>query len=196
LIGLVLFAACEKNPEPQPAAGTSADAPAGAAAVSSADSAAPVTNPPAVERPQYPNAVGLMFNPERIARGDTAAGLRVTTAAFARALALPDSPYVGHAGFRGLISLDGKLMQHPDPSQRALCFEADAPSAMRLPRMMGDERRAWLCFRNHDAAAAMLGDMKPPQSVHITIDDYSTTYSFSDVNNEAKLVNVTRLKAP
>ncbi|MEO5510525.1 MAG: hypothetical protein ABIS27_07820, partial [Longimicrobiales bacterium] len=85
LIGLVLFAACEKKPEPQAADGTPGATSGDASVATSRDAAGRVDSASApAARPQYSNAGGLTFNPARIARGDTAAGLTVTAADFTR----------------------------------------------------------------------------------------------------------------
>jgi hypothetical protein len=60
--------------------------------------------------------------------------------------------------------------------------------------MNADQRRTWLCFRNSDEAASMLGDLRAPARVRVTIDEFLSHNSFSDGYNTAKLISVSKLQ--
>lgn len=94
--------------------------------------------------------------------------------------------------FRGEVELSGSTMRHPDAdlSQTSVCFEADSASASRLPRMTGDERRAWFCFSNGDFAAGNLAQPAEVLSAVVVVDSFTIVRGYSDEVNRAHLVRV------
>ncbi len=139
---LVLFiclgvAACVKSGTDREA--DTDGAPAGAARVPPGGNAAdPDPEGAALAR------IGIVFDPSRVRRGDSIAGLVVERIAVARAI---DSSFVGGITFKGELQMAGRTFPHPEADATdAACFDADSASAVRMPRWAGDRRRAWFCF--------------------------------------------------
>jgi hypothetical protein len=99
-----------------------------------------------------------------------------------------DSSYIGTARFRGEVELSGATFRHPDPDlgQQLTCFGPDSSSAARLPRWVGDERRAWFCFTNNDGAARSLGPPGDGVRATIVVDEYTIHRNLSDAVNSAR----------
>jgi hypothetical protein len=132
---------------------------------------------------------GVRFDPAATAPGATVGGLTVEWIQVALAPAAGE--VVGTARFSGELTLSGATMRHPDyPDVPAICFEADDASAARLPRWEGDERRAWFCFENHDAAARALAAPGEVRDATVTIDRFTIRRGLSDEVNTAVLVRV------
>lgn len=97
--------------------------------------------------------------------------------------------WVGSVRFEGDLTLRGEIRPHPaDEESRDICFFPDAASARLLPRLAGDERTSWFCFTNPSEARRLLPDDAERRRLTITIADFRYAYSFSDVHNEARLV--------
>jgi hypothetical protein len=132
---------------------------------------------------------GVRFDPAATAPGAAVGGLTVES--IQAELAPAAGEVVGTARFSGELTLSGATMRHPDyPDVPAICFEADDASAARLPRWEGDERRAWLCFENHDAAANVLAAPGEVRAATVTIDRFTIHRGLSDEVNTAVLVRV------
>lgn len=150
-------------------------------------------SPPAPPVPLSPHEfwarVGVLFDPERTAPGDTVGELTVDTVA---ATVAYDSTRVGIARFRGEIRLSGRTMRNPDDdlATRAVCFEADSISAARLPRWRGDARRPWFCFTNERTAARTLAPPGEERAATVVIDRFTIHRGMSDEVNSARLVRV------
>ena len=97
--------------------------------------------------------------------------------------------WVGTARFHGQLTLRGRLLKHPDPDVRLLCFEADSASAAVMPRWAGDERRAWFCDSNVKAERLVRG-RREGQSLEVVIDQFVIRRSFSDDVNTARVVRI------
>jgi hypothetical protein len=135
---------------------------------------------------------GLRFDPSTLRQGEMVGAL-VADSIDAH-LAAVDSTYVGTARFRGEIELTGSMLQHPDADLRSVstCFEADSSSAERLPRWLGDERRAWFCFSNRNEAARALGPPSDRVPATIVIDEFTIHRGHSDEVNSARFVRFVR----
>lgn len=98
--------------------------------------------------------------------------------------------WVGAVRFEGELTLRGEVHPHPaNAESRDICFFPDAASARLLPRLAGDERTSWLCFTNPSEARRILPDDAGGRALTVTIADYRYAYSFTDVHNEARLVD-------
>jgi hypothetical protein len=106
-----------------------------------------------------------------------------------------DSTFVGTARFRGEIELSGQTLRHPESDVQAICFEADPPSAARLPRWQGDERRPWFCFTNDAEVRRALGPPSDGVRAIVVIDRFTIHRGLSDEVNSARLVRVVRSPA-
>lgn len=151
----------------------------------------------------------LTFDAETLQEGDIIDGIHATAVDFRRAPG--DSMWIGHATFVGEITVSGRYAAHFDctdaPEICQPCFYPDSTSADRLPRLEHDERHAWFCFSNPEAAEDALGE--PParrprptgiqqqnqyietegEERTIVIDRYNYVYTRSDVHNEAEFVH-------
>lgn len=131
------------------------------------------------------------FDPTGIQVGDRVLGLTVTRQDLSHAPAMGDSVYVGSVEFSGELTVSGSYRSHPDyPEVQALCFDVDGASAVRVPRMRGDERRVWFCFTNQQEAVRALGSAHSEGRATIVIDEYRTVRQFTDVFDTARLVRV------
>ena len=136
-----------------------------------------------------PYRSGVRFDPSGIKSGDSIAGLVVDSVALRRAY---DSTLLGDVRFRGEVALSGRTMRHPDhPDFRAVCFEADSASGERLPRWMGDERRAWFCFEDREAER-LLAPPGVERDASVVVDRFTIHMGMSDEVNGARLVRVVR----
>lgn len=133
---------------------------------------------------------GLRFDPATVSPGRRVGDFLVAEAALIQATALPGKPYTGRVRFSGSLELTGKLVANPNPERHAPCFEADAASAARLPRMMGDTRRAIICFQNDDRARELTGSMQPPAPATVNIREFVSSYSYTDEVNSAFLIEL------
>jgi hypothetical protein len=99
------------------------------------------------------------------------------------------------AVLRGAIYLSGRTLPHPDAdfSRVAVCFEADSPSAERIPRARGDERRPWFCFENAADAARLLAMPGETVTASIVIDRFTIHLGDSDGVDSCRLVRVVTL---
>ena len=107
------------------------------------------------------------------------------------------NPWVGEVRLRGEIEVSGTWKPHFDhPEVDLTCFWVDDETASRIPRIVGDTRVAWFCFRNQPFTRAALG--APPDSgrARIIIDRYQTNRHFSDVYDEAELADVIEKQPP
>jgi hypothetical protein len=133
---------------------------------------------------------GIRFDPATVRAGDRVGTLVLDSISARRAVV--DSSYVGSARFRGELELRGATMLHPEPDARAHCFEADPPSAARLPRWAGDERRPWFCFENGSEAARALGPPSEGVEATVVIDRFTIHRGLTDEVNSARLVRRVR----
>jgi hypothetical protein len=186
MLALVAAIGCSADDAPQ-AAATTDSTPAATTDSSAPEPAVAGTPAPSDGRALQP---GLRFDPSKVINGQRIGELTVATGDVQRAVALPDSPYVGRVRFSGELELTGKLMAHPDADVHSVCFEPDAQSAARLPRMTTDNRRAWMCFLNDTKAHELKGALEPPFEVRVRITDYTTSYSASDAVNGAALMSL------
>lgn len=131
---------------------------------------------------------GIRFDPDTIRVGARVGSLVLDSIAVRHAIV--DSVAVGTARFAGAIELSGATMRHPDPDAPFACFEADDPSASRLPRWQGDERRAWFCFENGAEAARALGPPSDGVAATIEIDRFTIHRGLSDEVNSARFVRL------
>jgi hypothetical protein len=165
---VALLASCADGPPPSER--ERASSPADTAAAAAAD------------------APGITFDPAAFRPGDVI-GVLVLDSIDARPN-IVDSTHVGTAWFGGEIELQGRTMPHFDADLRAsaVCFEADAASAARLPRWLHDERRPWFCFANAAAAAAALGPPGVEVEAAVVVDRFTIHRGLSDQVNSARLV--------
>jgi hypothetical protein len=127
------------------------------------------------------------FDPARIAVGDRVAGLEVVAVDVQPSQV--DGAYVGSVGFSGEVTVGGRYYAlHDDPSPSTLCFDVDAESAPRIPRMRHDNRKVWFCFENQAEAARLLGPPGGAGTATVTIRDYRTVHEFTDAFDTATLV--------
>jgi hypothetical protein len=149
---------------------------------------APHNDPP----PPEPPRTGIRFDPAALRPGSTVGEL-VAESVEARTTPI-DSTYVGTARFRGEIELSGQTLRHPEADMQAvaICFEADALSAARLPRWQGDERRPWFCFTNEGEARRAIGPPSEGVGVTVVIDRFTIHRGLTDEVNSARLVRVVR----
>ena len=128
---------------------------------------------------------GIRFEPASVTPGTRIGVLTVDSISATVAM---DSSHVGTARFRGEIELSGATLRNPDPDlgQQLTCFEADSASAARLPRWLGDERRAWFCFSNNDDAAGALGPPSEGARATIVVDEFTIHRNLSDAVNSAR----------
>lgn len=130
----------------------------------------------------------IRIDPAVIGVGDTLAGLAITQQELTRD---SEGQWVGTVRFAGEVTLTGRYHPHFDfPEVRATCFEADDSSAVRLPRVDGDDRRVWFCFDNADEVARSLGPPGTSGDATIVIDSYTTNRYFTDAVDGARLVRV------
>jgi hypothetical protein len=141
---------------------------------------------PAAEEHRRP---GIRFDPDTLRAGDRVGEL-VLDSARARDPAMGRD--AASAFFRGEIALSGATMRHPDADagEVTVCFEPDEPSAARMPRWDGDERRIWFCFDNQDDAARSLAEPGEAMTATIVIDRYTIHFGMSDEVNAARLARV------
>jgi hypothetical protein len=140
--------------------------------------------------PPDAGADGVRFDPDNLVTGQRLGDVTVANATLMQATALPNKPYAGRVRFSGTLDLTGRLVANADASH-APCFEPDAASVTRLPRMRGDTRPVRVCFQPEQPAAEMIGSMAPPASVSITVSDYVSSYSYMGVSNTAALKAIT-----
>lgn len=135
---------------------------------------------------------GIHFDPGTLRVGQSVGAVAVDSIDVR--VAAVDSAWVGTVRFRGAIELTGWTLPHPDPDLRreSTCFEADSASAGRLPRWIGDERRAWFCFANRTEAAGALGSPIDSVPATIVIDDFTIHRGYSDQVNSARFVRLVR----
>jgi hypothetical protein len=132
---------------------------------------------------------GMRFDPAATTPGMAVGGLTVDSVEAQRAEVA--GVLIGTARFSGEVTLSGETVRHPDyPDVPAICFEADEASAARLPRWAGDERRAWFCFENQEAAVRTLAAPGEVRSATVTIDRFTVHRGLSDEVNTAVLVRV------
>lgn len=148
--------------------------------------------PPNAPPPAEPPRPGIRFDPATLRPG-ASVGAVIAESVAARSTPI-DSTYVGTARFGGEIELSGQTVRHPDSDLRtiAVCFEADSPSAARLPRWQGDERRPWFCFTNEAEARRALGPPGEGVGATVVIDRFTIHRGLSDEVNSARLVRVVR----
>jgi hypothetical protein len=141
---------------------------------------------PAVDGEAAPGRAGILFSPDTLAAGARIGELLLDSARASDPAAGRDA---GSAFFTGEIPLSGRTVAHPDAdaAERSVCFEPDPPSAARLPRWEGDQRRIWFCFENHVEAARTLAPPGRPVEALIVIDRYTIQYGASDEVNTARL---------
>ena len=105
------------------------------------------------------------------------------------------------------LSLEGVFERRTDAYSRrvlgdAVCFIPDEKFERALPRIGGDERRAWFCFSN--LAAAMKGFALPAArkgcglrgSAHIVVSDYVVSREGGESVDKARLERVVSKSAP
>lgn len=148
-------------------------------------------------RSKTPMPPGIRFDPASLRPGmrvgdlvaDSVATRQVAIDSAGEAGMISTSAWVGTARFHGQLTLRGRLVQHPDPDVRLFCFEADSASAALMPRWAGDERRAWFCDWNVEAAPRVRGRREGP-SLEVVIDQFVIRRSFSDDVNTAHVVRI------
>jgi hypothetical protein len=135
---------------------------------------------------------GVRFDPSTTKPGARVGTMVLDSVTYSRTII--DSSFVGTARFRGSVELSGRTLRHPDADMgRVLtCFEADSSAAARLPRWMGDERRAWFCFENREVAARELGPPSEGVPATIVIDRFIIHRGMSDEVNSARFVRLIR----
>ena len=130
--------------------------------------------------------MGVVFDPATLKRGARVGTLVADS--IGTTLVERESTYVGSVRFLGEIELSGRTIKHFDADSRAICFEADSASAMRLPRWKGDTRRPWFCFDDIAGAEELLGPPGLERPARVTIADFTIHRSLSDAVNSARLV--------
>jgi hypothetical protein len=148
-------------------------------------------------RSETPITPGIPFDPASLRPGmrvgdlvaDSVAARQVPIDSAGAAGMVSILAWVGTARFHGQLTLRGRLLKHPDPDQRPLCFEADSASAALMPRWAGDERRAWFCFSNVEAERLVSGQ-REGRSLEVVIDRFVIRRSFSDDVNTARVVRI------
>ena len=148
--------------------------------------------PPAQTPPLQPDRPGVHFAAESLHVGDRVGTLVADSVEATQTPA--DSSFVGVARFAGEITLTGSTVRHFDADLKdsASCFEADAPSAARLPRWRGDTRRPWFCFENQSAALSAIGQPGNEVPLTVVIDRFTINRGLSDQINTARLIRVVR----
>lgn len=148
-------------------------------------------------RSDRPITPGIVFDPPSLRPGMRVGDL-VADSVVARQVAIDSAgaagmiatlAWVGTARFHGQLTLRGRLIKHPDPDVRLLCFEADSASAAMMPRWAGDERRAWFCDSNAEAARLVRG-RREGRLIEVVIDQFVIRRSFSDDVNTARVVRI------
>jgi hypothetical protein len=152
---------------------------------------------PAVEHdepPLAPDAVtdaGHRFAPDTISAGDSIGSfvLREIEATRVEHPDFPGGAWVGEASFGGVEDVVGSYGPHPGyPDVELICFEVDRGFAGRLPVFETDTRRPWFCFSNDADARTLLGDPPATGRASVRIADYRYRFEFSDVHNEAAVI--------
>jgi len=146
----------------------------------------------AAAEPPEPFRPGMRFDAATLRPGARVGSLVVESVNVQRTPI--DSSYVGTVRFRGEVELSGATMRNPDAdaATRVVCFEADSASAARLPRWREDERRAWFCFDNQQAARRALGPPSEGVRATVVVDRFTTHRMFTDAVNSARLVRAVR----
>lgn len=151
----------------------------------------------------------------RRARSSTRAALALALGCVALAAAAQDGPLRLEREdgqllyYAGQVRLSGRYewrLQDPWPelTGNSVCFEADAPSARRVPRRPGDARGPFFCFSNSDAARRLFKlKAAAPGAVcgyagkaEIVVGEYVANTAISDVLDFAALRKVVRADAP
>ena len=150
--------------------------------------AATTTTPDAPASPSDAPAAAT-FDPYAVAVGDTVAGMTIEDLAVA-----PDTATTFYANvtFSGRVTLTGNVHAYADDELLGdeVCLrDLDAASAAALPRLAQDERTPWLCFTNHDDAAASFSRGTTTHAT-VTVSDYTIHYHPSDVYDTATLASV------
>jgi hypothetical protein len=186
IVCALVVSACDSGSKTSQTAGADSASGTGAPAA-----AAPATDSTgAAVTPAGAGTDGARFDPASVSPGRRVGDFMVVEAQLEQAAALPGKPYTGRVRFSGAIELTGKLVANPNPDRKTPCFEADAASAARLPRMMGDTRRAIICFQNNSRAEELTGSMQPPAPATVNIREFVSSYSFTDEVNSAFLVEL------
>jgi hypothetical protein len=105
------------------------------------------------------------------------------------------------------LALEGIFERRTDAYSRqilgdAVCFIPDEKFERALPRLEGDDRRAWFCFSN--LAAAMKGFALPAGrkgcglrgSAHIVVSDYVVSREGGESVDKARLERVVSKSGP
>lgn len=133
------------------------------------------------------------FDPAAMQEGDRVGVLTVASRQVTPSTAAADTVYVGTVAFTGELTVSGRYRPHPDhPEVPLLCFEADQASAARIPRRLGDERRAWFCFSNQQEAVAQLAEPPAEGEATVVVDRYQSIYMLTDAFDIARFVRRVR----
>ena len=130
--------------------------------------------------------LGVVFDPATIKPGARVGALVVDSAT--TTFIERDSTWIGSVRFLGEVELTGRTIKHFDADSRAVCFEADSASAMRLPRWQRDSRRPWFCFDDTARAEELLGPPGLERMVRVRIGDFTIHKNMSDAVNSARLI--------
>lgn len=131
--------------------------------------------------------LGVVFDPGSLKRGTKIGELLVDSVG--TTFIERDSTWIGSVRFLGELELTGRTMKHFDADSRAVCFEADSASAMRLPRWQRDSRRPWFCFDDTARAEELLGLPGLERMVRVRVADFTIHRNMSDAVNSARLIS-------
>jgi hypothetical protein len=131
---------------------------------------------------------GNIFKPGEVVPGDTVAGMTVVAVEW-----LMDD--YGGVTFEGRVTLTGRFESRDDPALgRYVSFFPAAECLELLPRLSGDDRVAWVGFRNVELAEEAFGPPGSSGTASVAIDSYIIDFRPTEAYNSAGLVEVLTIR--
>jgi len=128
-----------------------------------------------------------LFDPSQQQVGDRFFGLSVTE----MKVSCFNDKYVGTVNFQGEIEVSGVYEPQAEVAGGiGACFYVVRQSESKLPRLLGDERNPWFCFRDPEQAREKFGDRDRDFLAKIIIDNYQIVLEPKGVTNGATLIGV------
>jgi hypothetical protein len=139
-----------------------------------------------IEEPKTDN----VFDPSELQIGSRFMGLKVTKMDASCETRGDNGEYLGTATFQGKIIVSGVYDPKYDVEGfENICFDVARQDDLKLPRMWGDPRTPWFCFKNPERTKQLLGTEKVLLA-KIVIDNFTTVHEHKGVINRADLVGV------